>query len=115
MLLTSSEPTVQEFRDATGWKIEPWGACKGEVCVPLPPEAVRDGQVQVPPVAERLGMAVVADDEAGLIAVGPESFGGRALSTVEAPDLELPDLDGRPFRLSSLRGTKVVLEAWAPY
>jgi len=37
------------------------------------------------------------------------------LSTVRAPELELPDLDGNLFRLSSLRGTKVVLVSWAPY
>jgi len=27
----------------------------------------------------------------------------------------LPDLDGNEFRLSSLRGQKVLLVAWAPY
>ena len=31
------------------------------------------------------------------------------------PDLTLPDLDGKPFHLSSLRGQKVLLYAWAPY
>ena len=30
-------------------------------------------------------------------------------------DWVLPDLDGNEFRLSSLRGQKVVLVAWAPY
>ena len=34
---------------------------------------------------------------------------GRALTTAVAPELELPDADGKPFRLSSLRGKKVVL------
>jgi hypothetical protein len=29
--------------------------------------------------------------------------------------LVLPDVDGHEFRLSSLRGQKVVLVAWAPY
>jgi hypothetical protein len=115
VLLGSRTPTVEEFREATGWKLEPQGACKGEVCVPLGPEAVQDGRVALDAVADRLGMAVVGADRGDLVAVGPESFGGRALSTVEAPDLELPDFDGHPFRLASLRGTKVVLVAWAPY
>jgi peroxiredoxin len=32
-----------------------------------------------------------------------------------APELELPDLSGRSFALSSLRGQKVVLIAWASW
>jgi hypothetical protein len=115
MVLTTTQPTVEEFRLDTGWKLEPWGACKGEICVPLPTDAVNGGRVMLDAVAGVLGMAVVADDQARLWAVGPESLGGRALATVQAPDLELPDFDGNPFRLDSLRGTKVVLVAWAPY
>ena len=65
--------------------------------------------------AERLGMAIVHDADAGLWAVGPESLGGRTLASAAAPDLVLPDLDGDEFHLSSLRGKKVVLVAWAPY
>ena len=40
---------------------------------------------------------------------------GRALSTAVAPDPELIDRDGEPFRLSSLHGRKVLLVAWASY
>ena len=43
------------------------------------------------------------------------SVGARALASAEAPDFSLPDLDGKEFRLSSLRGQKVLLYAWAPY
>ena len=57
----------------------------------------------------------VHDEEHGLWALGPESVSGHALVTAEAPDLALPDLDGNDFHLSSLRGEKVVLVAWAPY
>ena len=64
---------------------------------------------------EKLGMAVVHDPELGTWAIGPETLGGRALMSAEAPDLVLPDLDGREFSLRSLRGKKVALVAWAPY
>jgi hypothetical protein len=57
----------------------------------------------------------VHDEDAGLWALGPESLGDRALLSAQAPDLVLAALDGRPFRLSSLRGQKVLLVAWAPY
>ena len=60
-------------------------------------------------------MAVVRNDAAGLVAFGPESLNGRALVTAQAPEVVLPDLEGNEFRLSSLRGKKVVVVAWAPY
>jgi hypothetical protein len=108
-----------EFAAGTGWEINPEGACKAEVCVPLDADATSapdatDG-FDAMATAARLGMAVVADEQAGLWAFGPESVGNRALVSAEAPELVLPDLDGHEFRLSSLRGQKVVLVAWAPY
>lgn len=109
MLIESLDIDAEAFCKGTGWEIKPEGACKGEVCVPLP-----DG-FAVDSTAERLGMAVVHDETAGLWALGPESLNGRALVTATAPELVLDDLAGTEFRLSSLRGKKVVLVAWAPY
>jgi len=37
------------------------------------------------------------------------------LTTAQAPDLDLPAADGSRFRLSSLRGQKVMLVAWASW
>ena len=109
MILERLDIDVPTFEAATGWAIKPEGACKGDVCVPL------QGEFDVLSVADRLGMAVVHDEASGLWALGPESIGGRALVTAVAPELVLDDLDGSEFRLSSLRGQKVVLVAWAPY
>jgi hypothetical protein len=109
MILDRLDIDAAAFHAGTGWEIKPEGACKGELCVPLP-----DG-FDLVPTAERLGMALVPEPEHGLWALGPESLTGRALVTAEAPELVLDDLDGRPFRLSSQRGQKVLLVAWAPY
>ncbi len=98
----------------TGWHVEPYGACRDDRCVPLPPGALGDGTVDLAAFAERLGMPLLHDEEAGLWSLGPES-GGRALTSVQAPDLVLPRLDGRPFALSSLRGRKVLIAAWASW
>jgi hypothetical protein len=98
----------EEFRQATGWEIKPEGACKGEVCAPLP-----EGDFNLLTVAGSLGMAVVA--EPGLWALGPETLGGRALTTADASDFRLPDLDGNEFRITSLRGQKALIVSWAPY
>jgi hypothetical protein len=109
MILDALETTPEAFAAGTGWDIKPEGACKGDVCVPLP-----DG-FSVVHAADRLGMAVVADDDVRLWALGPEAIGGRALATTQAPELVLPDVDGNEFSLSTLRGQKVVLVSWAPY
>ena len=39
----------------------------------------------------------------------------KALSSLEAPDFTLPDLDGRPHTLSAYRGKKVLLVAYASW
>jgi hypothetical protein len=58
----------------------------------------------------------VADTEHGIWALGPETaVTGRALTTAVAPELVLPTVDGDAFRLSSLRGQKVLLVAWASW
>ena len=111
MITDTLDISAEQFAEGTGWAIKPEGACKVDVCVPLYSNGVFDAAS----TAERLRMAVVHDDEAGLWAIGPESLGDRALVSAEAPDFMLDDLDGNTFRLSSLRGQKVLLVSWAPY
>jgi hypothetical protein len=100
----------EEFEQATGWEIKREGACRAEVCVPLPGRGF-----DLTAAAARLGMAVVAEPGLSVWAVGPEVLGGRALSTADASDFSLPDLDGNNVKITSLRGQKVLLVAWAPY
>ena len=113
-LLTMDRLDREAFRRGTGWSLEPRGACRGALCVPLPGLELGDGPIDVPQVAERLGMPIVRHSDS-LAALGPATFGGTALPTAEAPELVLPDFDGNAFDLSSLRGQKVVLLAWSPY
>ena len=113
MVIDSLTLTRDHFETHTGWRLEPEGACKGEVCIPLDP-APGDA-VDLRDVARQMGLPLVGEESLGLWALGPESMGGRALTTAEAPDLRLPDLEGREFSLSSLRGQKVLIYAWAPY
>lgn len=116
MILDSLEVRADRFLEGTGWDVKDRGACRGELCVPLPEGSLdADGVVRVEPVAAALGMPLVHDADAGLWAVGPATLGGRALPTAAAPDVTLPDRDGNPFSTSSLAGRKVVLVAWASW
>lgn len=113
MILESLEIDRASFEARTGWSIKPQGACKGEMCVPLPGDPgspTLDARV----LAERMGMPLVHDERHGLWALGPETM-GRALASAESPAIVLPDRNGEPFDLSSLRGQKVMLLAWASW
>lgn len=112
MLFRSAVVTADELARVTGWRVKPEGLCRGDRCVPF---IVRDAHgIALEAVATALGSPLVHDARHGLWALGAES-GGHALATATAPDLELPDADGRPFRLASLRGRKVLLVAWASW
>ena len=113
MLLRSLHISKSEFEAGTGWTLKPEGACQGPVCIPLSRPA--GDTIDVAHVAHDMGMSLVAAEEHSLWALGPATVGSRALASAEAPDLRLPDLDGNMFSLSSLRGQKVMLYAWAPY
>ena len=110
MLLDRLDISPEEFRQLTGWEIKPEGACKGEICVPLPGQAF-----DFVTAAERLGMALVEDPQQQVWTLGPETLTGRALASTDTADFALPDLDGNEFRMSSLLGQKVLVVAWAPY
>ncbi len=117
MILHDLVVDAHELSTGTGWAVEPQGACRGDLCVPLPDDVrTGDDRIDVRRFAECLGMPLAHDARAGVWALGPATaVTGRALSTAVAPELELPDLDGRAFRLSSLRGQKVLLVSWASW
>ena len=112
MISNSATIATAEFERQTGWSIEPEGACKDGRCLPLP--GPPSGVIDLPVIAGQLNMPLVVDEQAGLWCLGPEA-GGRALTSAVAPEIELPDWRGETFRLSSLRGKKVLLVAWASW
>jgi len=96
----------------SGWHLQPEGLCREDRCVPFASRDTRE--VALADVARAIGSPLVHDARHGLWALGAES-GGHALASATARDLELPDVDGRPFRLATLRGQKVLLVAWASW
>jgi hypothetical protein len=110
-------PAIEQ---ATDWAWKPEGLCHGDRCVPLPPaardELVRDGRLNLAAMWRRSGQPVVHDatSRTWVLGTGAEQR-GAALTTLQAPDFELPDLDVRMHRLSQYRGRKVFLATWASW
>jgi hypothetical protein len=112
VILDTLDVAAEDFERSTGWVLKPEGACRGALCVPLP-EAGPTLDARM--LSERLGMPLVQNERHRVWALGPPTVSGRALDSAEAPDFLLPDLEGEPFRLRSLRGRKIVLVAWASW
>ena len=113
MLVRTPTIAKSEFETGTGWEFKPAGACKGDVCIPLAEQPAESFDARS--MAEAMGLPIAENQAHDLFAIGPESVGARALTTAQAPDIRLPDLSGKEFALSSLRGQKVLVYAWAPY
>jgi hypothetical protein len=111
---------AEAIHAATGWTWKPEGLCHGDICVPLPPgkqaEVVRDGALDLAAMWRRSGQPL-AHDAAGSVWVLGTGAAERsaALASLEAPDFELPDLQGHKHRLSHYRGRKVFLATWASW
>ena len=114
MILDELTVPTATFEARTGWASKPEGLCKGDRCVPAPEALLGDDRLDVSVLAPKLGMPLVHDENTGAWALGPEAM-GHSLTTATAPDLELPDAEGNPFRLAALHGRKVLLVAWASW
>lgn len=112
---------ASDLTQVTGFVVKPEGLCRDEICIPVPPAGPvfvdpTTGAVDIAAFWRHLGHPVV-HDSAGTVFVLGIGTGERrrTLATREAPDFQLPDLDGRLSRLSDFRGRKVFLATWASW
>ena len=111
-----------ELAKTEGWELKADGLCRGSLCVPVPPAApwVRGGgadlRVDLIGLSRHMGQPLAASPEDAVWSIGEaaEDVADR-LRALDAPDFTLPDLDGRMHTLSSFRGRKVFLLAWASW
>ena len=112
--------TPARFEAVTGFALKPEGFCRGAVCVPVPPG--REPQFRL---GDEINVAAFAalterpwvgsESRDTWVLEEPAQARNETLQSLDAPDFELPDLDGRMHRLSDHRGKKVLLASWASW
>jgi hypothetical protein len=106
------------LKDALGWEYHDGQLCSDAMCVPIADEAalLRDGAVDLAGFARALDRPLAIDVAERAACLGASARErGQALASQYAPDFTLPDLDGRPHTLSTYRGKKILLVAWASW
>ena len=110
-----------DLKNVSGWELKPQGFCRGDLCMPVPEarqgEFVDDkGRYNLAALATLLGQPVVTDAEFNVACFGEAAAERkRTLTSLDAPDFTLPDLDGKMHSLSDYRGSKVLLLSWASW
>jgi hypothetical protein len=103
---------------ATGWAWKPQGLCRGDACMPVPraTSMVDNDKLDVAAFWRYTGRPAVHDAKSQLWVLGEgAAHRADALTSAQAPDFELPDLDGHLHRLSDYRGRRVFLTTWASW
>jgi len=103
-------PRINEF------ELKPQGACRADVCIPIPKTMVRGEYFNLTAFARKAGQTVVAEPAARVWSFGElPAVRGAFLESRMAPDFAVPDRKGRVVRLSQFRGKKVLLVTWASW
>jgi hypothetical protein len=103
---------------ALGWSLTPGGLCGPGLCVPVPPGSALAGPggLDLAELARLLDRPLALDpaERAAYLGAGAAER-AAALGSLSAPDVTLPDLEGRPHALKDYRGRKLLLVAWASW
>jgi len=104
--------------DAMGWTQKSEGLCQGDRCIPIAHRAdliTKDG-VDLADLAEVMGRPLAIDRDEAVASIGAETDSHASqLASGFAPDFTLPDLSGKEYSLSSFKGKKVLLIAYASW
>lgn len=116
--------TMTDLKRATRFVVKPQGVCRDSLCFPLPKSrkaefVTKKGAASLfnlSAFARLIQQPVAADEKHAVWYFGPRLQETDAhLSSLEAPNFTLPDLNGKPHSLADFRGKKVLLLTWASW
>jgi hypothetical protein len=115
--------TTADLKRATRFEVKPQGVCRDELCFPLPKARQQEfvhkdadrSWFNITAFAALVHQPVAHDATLETWYFGLRSDQRQQLSGLQAPDFTLPDLQGKPHRLSDFRGKKILLVTWASW
>jgi hypothetical protein len=116
--------TLADLTRATGYEVKPQGVCRRELCFPIPKAKRADFLAQQGSVkwfnlsafARLVKQPVARDEKLATWYFGPRpDVQNSYLSSLQAPNFTLPDMNGKLHSLADFRGKKVLLVTWASW
>jgi hypothetical protein len=115
--------TTADLKRATRFELKPQGVCRDELCFPLPKsrktEFVRKSAgkswFNIMAFARLVHQPVAHDEALSTWYFGLRSDQRQNLSSLEASNFTLADIEGKTHSLSDFRGKKILLITWASW
>jgi hypothetical protein len=135
--------TTADLKRATRFEVKPQGVCRDEICIPLPKARKQEflrkdsglgassgvgsdtsanksagsdnAWFNLSGFASLTHQAVAHDTAESVWYFGLRSDQRQWISSLQAPDFTLPDINGKMHSLSDFRGKKVLLLTWASW
>ena len=101
-------PKVNEFT------VKPQGACREDVCIPLPKALKRSGWLNLSGFARKVRQPLVQEGSLWSLGEMPVLRSGF-LQSRTAPEFAVRDRQGKTVRLKDFRGRKLLLLTWASW
>ncbi len=97
-----------------GFEMKPQGACRAEVCIPLPKQLRKGDWISLTGFAKRAGQTWITEGNTWSFTEVPILRAGYLRSRV-APEFAVPDRKGRIVRLADSHGKKRLIVTWASW
>ena len=106
----------RDLSRVNGFALKPQGACRADLCIPIPKDMVRGDYFNLTAFAKKAGQLVVADADTRVWSFGEmQALGGGLSNSRMAPNVAVPDRLGRPVHLAAFRGKKALVVTWASW
>ena len=128
VLSSSDDPnqlwiTTADLTRATRFELKPQGVCQAKLCFPIPKarkqQFLRKNSGQdwfnLTAFAQLVQQPVAHDAALSTWYFGLRADQRQTLSSLQAPDFTLPDVNGKMHSLSDFKGRKVFLITWASW